>query len=456
MLREWISKIYLKSTIPSSARALGKTSPSIPNGTSPPQNQLHISSDSETSHANPKKRNELQDLTEARPDSFIRYQYPKLLDENRAAVAKLVNAPLETIAFVTNATVGVNTVFRNLKWNSDGKDVVINFSTIYGACGKVIDYMTDFYDGLVSSKEIPLTYPVEDDAIIQKFRDAVKEIEADGKRPRIVVMDVVSSLPGVRFPWEKLVPVCRELGVLSMVDGAQGIGMVSLDLSAVDPDFFVSNCHKWLHVPRGSAVFYVPVRNQHLIATTLATSHGYVPRKANRMNPLPPSSKSPYVTNFEFVGTMDNSPYLCMVDAIAWRQDVLGGEEKVLAYLWDLNKTGSKLIAERLGTQVLDNSTGTLTNCSMANVALPIWVGQPGPKAKDTDTVLTAEESAKSFQWILNTLMHDYNTFLALFIHDGRYYARVSAQVYLDLDDYEYGAKALQDVCARVAKKEFL
>lgn len=42
-------------------------------------------------------------------------------------------------------------------------------------------------------------------------------------------------------------------------------------------------------------------------------------------------------------------------------------------YLWDLNKKGSKLVADMLGTEVLENSKGTLTNCAMANIALPVW-----------------------------------------------------------------------------------
>jgi hercynylcysteine S-oxide lyase len=54
------------------------------------------------------------------------------LDESRAAVAKLIDAPAETVVFVPNATTGVNTVLRNLQWNEDGKDEILYFNTIYG------------------------------------------------------------------------------------------------------------------------------------------------------------------------------------------------------------------------------------------------------------------------------------------------------------------------------------
>jgi selenocysteine lyase/cysteine desulfurase len=365
-------------------------------------------------------------------------------------VAKILNAPEDGVVFVSNATVGVNTVFRNMAWNKDGKDVIISFSTIYEACGKVADYLADYYDGNVTHREIEITYPIDDDGILKRFEDTVKKIEEEGKRARICTFDVVSSRPGVVFPWEEMIKTCRRLNVLSMVDGAQGIGMVKLDLSAADPDFFVSNCHKWLHVPRGCAVFYVPQRNQALLPTTLATSHGYVPKLVKRTTPLPPSSKSRYVTNFEFVGTLDNSPYLCVKDAVKWRQDVFGGEDAVLDYLWDLNKKGTDLVAKALNTSVMENSTGTLRNCGMGNVALPLWAGE------GEGTVVPAEETQKAFQWMLTTLIDDYKTFMSLFIHGGRFWARISAQVYLGIEDYEWAGKVLKELCERVAKKEYL
>ncbi|KAF5617975.1 isopenicillin N epimerase [Fusarium tjaetaba] len=398
------------------------------------------------------KFREYQDASEARPDPFIRYEYPKILDENRAAVAKLLNAPVDSVVFVSNATTGVNTVYRNMKWNEDGKDVIISFSTIYEACGKVADYYVDYYDEKVTHREIELTYPLDDDEIIKKFEDTVKKVESEGKRVRICTFDVVSSRPGVVFPWEEMVKACRRLNVLSMVDGAQGIGMVKLDISAADPDFFVSNCHKWLHVPRGCAVFYVPQRNQALIQTTLATSHGYVPKLVKRITPLPPSSKSPFVINFEFVGTLDNSPYLCVKDAIKWREEVLGGEDAILEYIWDLNKKGSELVAEKLGTTYMENSTGTLRNCGMANIALPVWTVE----GKEGAVVISAEETQTAFQWILNTLIGDYKTFVALFLHGGRFWIRTSAQVYLEIGDYEWLGGVLKEVCERVGKKEYL
>lgn len=73
-----------------------------------------------------------QDQCEARPDPFIRYDFPKLLDKSRGDIADFLNAPLDSIVFVPNATTAVNTVLRNIPWHEDGKDEILYFNTIYG------------------------------------------------------------------------------------------------------------------------------------------------------------------------------------------------------------------------------------------------------------------------------------------------------------------------------------
>ncbi|KAI0177688.1 pyridoxal phosphate-dependent transferase [Pestalotiopsis sp. NC0098] len=403
---------------------------------------------------------------EARPDVWFRYEAPKLLDENRAAAAELLNAPLDTIVLVANATVGTNTVLRNLEWSADGKDEILHFNTAYGACAKTIDYIVDSNGGRVASREIALSYPCEDSEVLDAFRGAVARCAAEGKRPKICVFDTVSSLPGVRFPFENMTKACKELGILSFVDGAQGIGQIEIDLTAIDPDFFVTNCHKWLHVPRSCAIFYVPVRNQHMITSTLPTSHGYVPKHGTRFNPLPSAGpgKSAFVHNFEYVGTLDTSAYLCVKDAIEWRKEVFGGEAAIIEYTQWLAAEGGRRAAEILGTTVMENKSGSLTKCTMVNVALPMWV-KPGPDASSAalqefapqpgDIVFSLQEALAVDPWIKKVFMEEYNTFIPLYIHRHRVWFRLSAQVYLDVHDFEWAAKTVLEVVKRVANREY-
>lgn len=403
-----------------------------------------------------------QDQAEARPDIFIRYDFPKLLDQSRAAVASLLRAPVDTIVFVCNATVAVNTVLKSLAWNPDGKDEILYFSTVYSGCGKTIDCVVDFSTGLASSREVPITYPIEDDEILSRFRAAAQASRDAGKRPRIALYDTVSSLPGVRFPFEAMTAACRDLGILSLLDGAQGAGLIDIDLAQLDPDFFLTNCHKWLHCPRGCAAFYVPLRNQDLVRSSLATSHGYVSRGGTqRFNPLPPAEgKSRFVNEFEFVGTMDNSPYLAVKDAIAWRESI-GGEEKIIQWQTNLAKAGGKKVAEILGTEVLDNKTGTLTNCGMVNVALPMVIVDDDAAGKgkvdDKGCLGVPRKAAYPLtQWMLETMIGEYDTFIALIVHQGRWWARLSAQVYLDMDDFEWAGQTLKALCKRAASLEMV
>lgn len=436
-----------------------------------------------------------QNLYNRRPDEFMQYEYPRLLDENRQAIAELVNAPhADEVVLVANATTAVNVVLRGLAeaWSADGRDEILYFSTVYGSCGETIDYVVDSTYGRVSSRAIDLIYPLPDSEIIARFRAAVQHSrEVEGKRPRVAVFDVVSSNPGVRFPFEAITSVCRELGILSLVDGAHGVGMIDLDMTSLDPDFFVSNCHKWLFVPRGSAVFYVPRRNQHLLRSTVPTSHGSVPRGRARASPLPPSSKTAFVKNFEFVGTLDNSPYLCVRDAIEWRQRVLGGEKRIRAYTWALANSGGRMVAEALGTYVMENEEGhgSLADCAMVNIALPLVVASgsnedesslrreadvneavpmnisgingnsegPGREmsVKDGETIIHYTDAEKVWEWMNKALLDDYQTSIPTYTHGGRFWARLSAQVYLDINDFEWAGKALKMLCERVAKKEY-
>ena len=184
---------------------------------------------------------ECQALSEARPDNFQRYDFPVMLDKSRDAMASYLNVPVDEIVFVPNATTAINVVLQNLQYEKG--EVILHMSTLYASVAKMLEYIHETRG--VESLNVPVDYPLEDDVLVSKFKRAVESINStEGRKVRVAIFDTVSSLPGTRVPWERLVEVCRDQGILSLVDGAHGVGQMDLGLSKVQPDFFTSNCHK--------------------------------------------------------------------------------------------------------------------------------------------------------------------------------------------------------------------
>ncbi|KAI8958352.1 PLP-dependent transferase [Daldinia sp. FL1419] len=387
----------------------------------------------------------LQRETEARPDTFIRFIYPGLLREAREAVAPLLGADTDEVVFVPNALTAINTTLRNLTYQDS--DVIIYFSTIYDACHKTIQSLEETTS--VRSYCIELVYPIEDNEIVDKFRSAILEVQNQGKSVKLALFDTVLTFPGVRFPWESLVPICRQYGILSCIDGAHGIGHIDLrHASRIGPDFFITNCYKWLMVPRGCTVLYVPYRNQALIRTTYPTGEGYQPVEDRAEM----SERNYFVNLFERVSTVDATPYLCVTEALKFRDQVCGGEENVRKYGVNMAKKGGELMAAIMGTEVLENRAGTLRDCFFTNVRLPLDVVTDGSQEENYTGSMLARDGQAVADWITKTTVEEYETFIATRFYAGAFWVRISSQIYLDRADFEWAANVLLELCGRARK----
>jgi selenocysteine lyase/cysteine desulfurase len=180
------------------------------------------------------------DIADRRPDPYIRVQHTKLLDEARGGVAKILNAAKDECVFVKNATTGVATVLYNLKFQAG--EAVVYFEPVYGAVEKGLVSLQEH--SALQTRKVPFEYPITESELEQRFRDVVQKTRSEGLTVRAAVFDAIVSNPGVRFPFERFTAICREEGILSVIDGAHGIGHIHLDMDKLQPDFFVSNCHK--------------------------------------------------------------------------------------------------------------------------------------------------------------------------------------------------------------------
>jgi hercynylcysteine S-oxide lyase len=209
---------------------------------------------------------------------------------------------------------------------------------------------------------------------------------------------------------------------------------------------------RWLFVPRSVAAFYVPKRNQHLIRSTLPTSHGFVPKEREGAaraiyDPMPSSGeKNAMIKQFEYFGTIDNAPYLCILPALKFRDEVCGGEEKIRKYCTSLAAKAEKRLAEILGTETME--VADEKRCFFAHAKLPLTIGEEGDvKTKDV---------AQVTEFMNTEFVNTYQTYIYILYYDGAWWARLSITIYLDLEDCEYGGKVLKELCERVKRKEHL
>ena len=202
---------------------------------------------------------------EASPDMFIRHTNLEYLETSTIAIADMLGVESTEVVFVPNATTGTNTVLRNLAFEE--LDTVIHFNTIFGASVKTLESLQESIP--FQSLEIAITYPIEDDEILKLFHSAVADVRAQGRKAKLAMFDTVSTFPGALFPWEMLVQACKTLGIISLIDGAHGIGHIDLrHLGQIGPDFFITNCYKYEYLPVNLIVPYLRDVYAYFFSTT--------------------------------------------------------------------------------------------------------------------------------------------------------------------------------------------
>lgn len=103
------------------------------------------------------------------------------------------------------------------------------------------------------------------------------------KRTRLLSLSAVHWISGMPFDLEKIGALCKERKVLFCVDGAQGVGMVDVDVNRCQIDFMATSAWKWLMGPLGAALFYVRADKLDLIAPNIIGTGSVV----NDLNYLP-------------------------------------------------------------------------------------------------------------------------------------------------------------------------
>lgn len=188
--------------------------------------------------------------------------YQQLADF-RAEAGAFIGAPVEEIAFTQNATMGMSFLANGLDLAA-GDEVL---STDQEHSGGIGGFRLRARRHGVVVKELPLASAVEagPEGIVKLFADAMSP------RTKVVMFSHITSGRGVVMPARELCALAHAHGALAIVDGAQAVGQIPVDVKALDCDAYAASPHKWLLAPKGTGILYVRRTLQPRLWNTLAS-----------------------------------------------------------------------------------------------------------------------------------------------------------------------------------------
>lgn len=92
-------------------------------------------------------------------------------------------------------------------------------------------------------------------------------------RTRVLAFMQHTNTSGDVFPARELCRLAREHGVITLVDGAQSFGLMDVDLSDWQPDFFSGSAHKWPCGPKETGVLFVNQRMHDAFWPTIYSAY---------------------------------------------------------------------------------------------------------------------------------------------------------------------------------------
>ena len=301
---------------------------------------------------------------EAEPVLFLGRNLEARLDAARARLAAFLGADPDDLAFVTNATGGVNAVLRSLSFAAG--DEVLTTDHAYAACKNTLDYVAGRSRVKVNVAVVPFPLAAPDEVVAAVLAKVTP-------KTRLALLDHITSPTALVLPIAKLVSELAARGIDALVDGAHGPGMVPLDLNALGAAYYTGNCHKWLCTPKGSAFLWVR-RDRQAAVHPLTISHGHTGEREGRTR---------FRLEFDWMGTSDPTAWLTVPMAIDYLGALLpGGWPALMARNRALALEGRALLCAAAGSPPVcpEEMVGSIASVRLPDSPLkkPAW-RQPDP-----------------------------------------------------------------------------
>lgn len=230
-------------------------------------------------------------ILENQPVDFMVNSGPVALKKSREALGNFLGCAADDLVYVTNPSYAGNMVVKSIKLEEGEEVLTTNHE--YGA----MDRTWNYYCRKVGAKYIQqnIALPLNSkEQFIEEFWKGYSP------KTKFVFLSHITSATALIFPVKEICERAKELGLMTIIDGAHAPNHIPLNITELNPDIYFGACHKWMMAPKGSSFLYVKKELQNLI-DPLIVSWGYE-------SDFP--SHSQFLDYHEMQGTRDFSAFL--------------------------------------------------------------------------------------------------------------------------------------------------
>ena len=169
-------------------------------------------------------------------------------EEIRKKIGVIINADFKSIALTQNATFGMNYVANGLDLAKG--DELLNTNQEHGGGFGAWQLMAKRKGCIYKQAEMPV--PANDP---QQIFDVI--FSQVTNKTRVIAIPHIVSVYGTVLPVEAICQEAKKRGIFTILDGAQCVGQVKVDVQKIGCDAYYSSLHKWLLSPPGSGILYI-------------------------------------------------------------------------------------------------------------------------------------------------------------------------------------------------------
>lgn len=172
-------------------------------------------------------------------------------EKTREKVAEFINArSTEEIVFTRNATEAINLVAYSWgRTNVKKEDRIVITELEHHS--NIVPWQI-----LTSEKGAKLDYVGTDDNGYLKLQEYMNYLESSKKKVKLVSVSHMSNVLGTIVPVNDMIKMSHEKGIPVLIDAAQSVPHMPVDVQKMDCDFMAFSAHKMLG-PTGVGILYV-------------------------------------------------------------------------------------------------------------------------------------------------------------------------------------------------------